>query len=41
MERSSQKVQAATKAQQIGYKVKGRMGKAMKRTIPKQKQLEE
>ena len=40
-ERLSQKVQAAAKAQQIGYKVKARMGKAMKRAIPNEKQLEE
>ena len=39
-ERSSQKVQAATKAQLMGYKVKARMGKAMKRAIPNEKQLE-
>jgi len=31
MKRSSQKVQAAAKAQQMGYKVKATMGKAMKR----------
>jgi len=40
-ERSSQKVQAAAKAPQIGYKVKARMGKAMKRAIRNEKQLEE
>jgi len=41
MERSSQQVQAATKAQEMGYKVKARMGKAMKRAIQNEKQLEE
>jgi len=41
MERSSPKVQATTKAQQIGYKVKARMRKAMKSAIPNEKQLEE
>jgi len=40
-EHSSQKVQATTKAQQMGYTVKARMGKAMKRSIPNEKQLEE
>jgi len=41
MERSSQKLQAAAKAQQMGYKVKARMGKARKKAIPNEKQLEE
>jgi len=40
-ERSSQNGQAAAKAQQMVYKVKAEMGKAMKRAIPKEKQLEE
>jgi len=40
-ERSSQKVQAAAKAQQIRYKVKGRMGKTMKRAILNETPLEE
>jgi len=40
-ERSSQKVQAVAKAQQMGYQVKAGMGKAMKRAIPNEKQLEE
>jgi len=40
-ERSSQKVQAATKAEQMGYKVKARMGKAMKRAISNEKPQEE
>jgi len=40
-ERSSQKVQAAAKAQHMRYKVKARMGKAMKRAISNEKQLEE
>jgi len=40
-ERSFQNVEAAAKAQWMGYKVKARMGKAMKRAIPDDKQLEE
>jgi len=40
-ERSSQNIQAAAKAQQMGYKVKARMAKAMKRVSPNKKQLEE
>jgi len=39
-QRSSQKVEAAVKAQQIGYKVKARMGESMQRTILNEKQLE-
>jgi len=41
MERSSYQVQAAAKAQQMGYKGKARMGKAMKRPILNEKQPEE
>jgi len=37
----SQKVQAAAKAQQMGYQVKARMRKAIKKTIPNEKPLEE
>jgi len=39
--RSSQEVQAFDKAQQMGYKVKARIGKAMKRAIPNEKPQEE